>query len=55
MKQNATKADVLAKAKELGSMIAETEEVDFFKRAETQINKNLRVQELIGKIKAKQK
>ncbi|RKD75308.1 MULTISPECIES: RicAFT regulatory complex protein RicA family protein [Sinobaca] len=53
--QYATKADVLAKAKELGSMIAETEEVDFFKRAEAQINKNLRVQELIGKIKAKQK
>ncbi|MFB5660488.1 RicAFT regulatory complex protein RicA family protein [Alteribacillus sp. HJP-4] len=50
-----SKKEVLGKARELGKMIAETEEVDFFKRAEEQINRNLKVQELIGKIKKKQK
>ncbi|SFE37615.1 RicAFT regulatory complex protein RicA family protein [Alteribacillus iranensis] len=50
-----TRKEVLNKARELGKLISETEEVDFFKRAEEQINKNLRVQELIGKIKNKQK
>ncbi|SDH00416.1 Cell fate regulator YmcA, YheA/YmcA/DUF963 family (controls sporulation, competence, biofilm development) [Alteribacillus persepolensis] len=50
-----TKQDVLNKAKELGRLISKTEEVDFFKKAETKINQNLKVQELIGKIKNKQK
>ncbi|WP_240375387.1 RicAFT regulatory complex protein RicA family protein [Bacillus piscicola] len=50
-----SKSEVLDKARELGKLIAETEEVDFFKRAEGQINKNVRVQELIAKIKNKQK
>ncbi|SER59092.1 RicAFT regulatory complex protein RicA family protein [Salipaludibacillus aurantiacus] len=50
-----TKKEITEKARELASMIAETEEVDFFKRAEGQINENLRVQEIIGKIKSLQK
>ncbi|MGY4689896.1 RicAFT regulatory complex protein RicA family protein [Salibacterium sp. K-3] len=50
-----SRQEVLDKARELGSLISETEEVDFFKRAEAQINRNVRVQELIQKIKNKQK
>ncbi|SDH54346.1 RicAFT regulatory complex protein RicA family protein [Alteribacillus bidgolensis] len=50
-----SKKEVLDKARELGKLISETEEVDFFKKAEEKINKNLKVQELIGKIKNKQK
>ncbi len=33
-----TKEDIIVRAKELAKMISETEEVDFFKRAEAQIN-----------------
>ncbi|WP_096435326.1 RicAFT regulatory complex protein RicA family protein [Alteribacter populi] len=50
-----TKQEVVTKAKELAKIIAETEEVDFFKRAESQINENLRIQEIIGQIKSLQK
>ncbi|MDQ0299208.1 cell fate (sporulation/competence/biofilm development) regulator YmcA (YheA/YmcA/DUF963 family) [Salibacterium salarium] len=50
-----SKNEVLDKARELGKLISETEEVDFFKRAESQINRNVRVQELIQMIKNKQK
>ncbi|MDG5789028.1 RicAFT regulatory complex protein RicA family protein [Evansella sp. AB-P1] len=50
-----TKQQIVDKAKELAKMIAETEEVDFFKRAELQINTHLRVQEIIGQMKSLQK
>ncbi len=50
-----SKKDITEKARELAAMIAETEEVDFFKRAEAQINEHLRVQELIAQIKSLQK
>lgn len=50
-----TKQDILEKARELAGMIAETEEVDFFKRAEGQINQHLKVQQIIGQIKKLQK
>ncbi|MFA9558004.1 RicAFT regulatory complex protein RicA family protein [Evansella sp. AB-rgal1] len=50
-----TKQQIVDKAKELSKMIAETEEVDFFKRAELQINDHLRVQEIIAQIKSLQK
>lgn len=50
-----SKEQVVEKAKELAKMIAETEEVDFFKRAELQINKNVKVQEIIAQIKRLQK
>ena len=38
-----TKDEIVAKARDLAKMIAETEEVDFFKRAEAQINENEKV------------
>ncbi|WP_332690404.1 RicAFT regulatory complex protein RicA family protein [Halalkalibacter lacteus] len=50
-----TRDDIRLKAKELAKMMAETEEVDFFKRAEKQLNEHLRVQELIAQIKKFQK
>ncbi|OEH94128.1 RicAFT regulatory complex protein RicA family protein [Bacillus solimangrovi] len=50
-----TKTDIIAEAKALAKMVSETEEVDFFKRAEEQINKNEKVQHLMKAIKAYQK
>ena len=47
-----TKDDILTKAAELAEMIAKTEEVDFFKRAEAQINENQKVREMIASIKS---
>ncbi|MDQ0253631.1 cell fate (sporulation/competence/biofilm development) regulator YmcA (YheA/YmcA/DUF963 family) [Evansella vedderi] len=55
MSKQYTKQQIVDHAKELAKMIAETEEVDFFKRAELQINENLRVQEIIAQIKSLQK
>ncbi|MFS0863884.1 RicAFT regulatory complex protein RicA family protein [Fredinandcohnia sp. 179-A 10B2 NHS] len=50
-----TKEQIVERATELARMIAETEEVDFFKRAEAQINQNQKVQEIISTIKSLQK
>lgn len=50
-----TKDDIVERAKELAKMIAETEEVDFFKRAEEQINENQKVKLTIELIKGLQK
>ncbi|MDM5327899.1 RicAFT regulatory complex protein RicA family protein [Neobacillus sp. CF12] len=50
-----TKDDIIARAQELARMIAETEEVDFFKRAEAQIHVNPKVSTLISDIKGLQK
>ncbi|RLQ91642.1 RicAFT regulatory complex protein RicA family protein [Falsibacillus albus] len=50
-----TKDDIVERATELAKMIAETEEVDFFKRAEEQINENQKVREMIASIKSLQK
>lgn len=50
-----TKDDIIERAKELAQMIAETEEVDFFKRAEAQIHENQKVSMLISSIKGLQK
>lgn len=47
--------DITAKAKELASLIFTSEEVQHYRRAEQQINTNLRVQDLIAKVKKKQK
>ncbi|SDN30365.1 RicAFT regulatory complex protein RicA family protein [Alkalicoccus daliensis] len=55
MSGNYTKQEIMSEARELAIKIAETEEVDFFKRAEAQINDHLRVQEIIAKIKKLQK
>lgn len=49
------RVEIIAKAKELARMIADTEEVDFFKRAEKQINENDKVSSLIADIKKQQK
>ncbi|MDQ0270142.1 RicAFT regulatory complex protein RicA family protein [Cytobacillus purgationiresistens] len=50
-----TKDDIVGRAKELAIMISETEEVDFFKRAEAQINDNEKVSKIISQIKGLQK
>ncbi|MEB1810171.1 MAG: RicAFT regulatory complex protein RicA family protein [Bacillaceae bacterium] len=55
MEKMYTKREIVEKATELAKMIAETEEVDFFKKAEKQINENVKVQELMAKIKRTQK
>lgn len=52
---NYTKDDLIQKAEELAAMMAETEEVDFFKKAEAQIHENKRVSELIASLKSLQK
>ncbi|MEK3886898.1 RicAFT regulatory complex protein RicA family protein [Bacillus sp. FSL K6-3431] len=50
-----TKDDIIKQAHDLARMIADTEEVDFFKRAEAQINENQTVREMIASIKSLQK
>ncbi|OIK11070.1 hypothetical protein BIV60_19170 [Bacillus sp. MUM 116] len=50
-----TKDDIVARATELARMIAETNEVDFFKKAEAQIHENPKVKTLISDIKGLQK
>ena len=50
-----TRDDILAQAKQLAKMIAETEEVDFFKRAEEKIHQNEKVRTLINELKSLQK
>ncbi|GGE45819.1 hypothetical protein GCM10011391_25850 [Pullulanibacillus camelliae] len=50
-----TKEQIMEKTNELAKMLAETDEVDFFKRAEASINQNEKVQQLIKQIKLLQK
>jgi cell fate (sporulation/competence/biofilm development) regulator YmcA (YheA/YmcA/DUF963 family) len=52
---NYSKDDIIAKARELAKMIAETDEVDFFKRAEAAIHENEKVRVNIKTIKGLQK
>ncbi len=47
--------NILDKARELSDFIANSNEVDFFKKAEQKIKKNDKVQTLISQIKRKQK
>ncbi|QAY65669.1 RicAFT regulatory complex protein RicA family protein [Paenibacillus protaetiae] len=47
--------DIMKKAKELASLISTSDEVQFYQRAEKQIQTNDRVQKLITQIKKKQK
>lgn len=49
------KEDIQAKAKELASMLAQSEEVAHYRRAEAKINQHERVQQLITTVKKKQK
>ncbi|UBH23330.1 RicAFT regulatory complex protein RicA family protein [Macrococcus armenti] len=50
-----TNDEILAKAKELGKMMAETEAVEFFKRAEAQIHETQVVREKMASLKSLQK
>jgi cell fate (sporulation/competence/biofilm development) regulator YmcA (YheA/YmcA/DUF963 family) len=50
-----TKDEIVARARDLARMVAETDEVDFFKRAEAQIHENKKVSTIISDIKALQK
>nr|WP_106784460.1 RicAFT regulatory complex protein RicA family protein [Lysinibacillus timonensis] len=50
-----TKDEIVEKAKEIAHMIANTEQVDFFKKAESQINENQYVREKIASLKTLQK
>lgn len=50
-----TKDEIVEKAKEIAHMIANTEEVEFFKKAEEQINENQQVREKIASLKTLQK
>ncbi|TDQ39721.1 RicAFT regulatory complex protein RicA family protein [Aureibacillus halotolerans] len=50
-----TRNEVMEQARKIAEMIAETPEVDYFKKAEQQINENTKIQELIKQIKAVQK
>ena len=50
-----TKDEIIAKAREIAHMIANTEQVEFFKRAEAQINENQKIRENIASLKSLQK
>ncbi len=50
-----TKDEIIEKAKEVAHMIANTEQVEFFKKAEAQINENQKVREKIASLKTLQK
>ncbi|MFD1204223.1 MULTISPECIES: RicAFT regulatory complex protein RicA family protein [Sporosarcina] len=49
-----TKDEIIAKAREIAHMIANTEQVEFFKRAEAQINENQKIREKIASLKSLQ-
>ncbi|MGN7386741.1 RicAFT regulatory complex protein RicA family protein [Sporosarcina sp. SAFN-015] len=49
-----TKEEIIAKAREIAHMIANTEQVEFFKRAEEQINENQKIREKIASLKSLQ-
>lgn len=50
-----TRKEILDEAKHLAKMLANTEEIDRFKKVEAKINENQKVQHLIKRIKALQK
>ncbi|MFJ3387359.1 MULTISPECIES: RicAFT regulatory complex protein RicA family protein [Lysinibacillus] len=50
-----TKDDLIKKSHEIAHMIANTQEVEFFKKAEAQINENQFVRERIASLKSLQK
>ncbi len=50
-----SKDEIVEKAKEIAHMIANTEEVEFFKKAEEKINENQFVREKIASLKTLQK
>ena len=50
-----TREEIMARTEELARMISQTDEVDFYKRAEQQINQNQKVNDRIEQIKKLQK
>lgn len=50
-----TRQEILDEARRLATMVAETDEVTFFKQAEEKVNRNEKVQQLIRDIKNQQK
>ncbi|MGP1907583.1 RicAFT regulatory complex protein RicA family protein [Metabacillus sp. JX24] len=50
-----TKEEIVARARELAQMVADTKEVEFFKKAEAQINENQKIREKVASIKSLQK
>lgn len=50
-----TKQEIVAEAKKLGKMMAETEQVEFFKKAEAKIHENKEVRERMASLKSLQK
>ncbi|ARD49363.1 hypothetical protein SporoP37_14965 [Sporosarcina sp. P37] len=54
MEKTFTKDEIIEKARELAHMLANTEEVEFYKRAEAQINENQKVREKIASLKSLQ-
>ncbi len=50
-----TKEEIVARARELAQMVADTKEVEFFKKAESQINENQKIREKVASIKSLQK
>jgi cell fate (sporulation/competence/biofilm development) regulator YmcA (YheA/YmcA/DUF963 family) len=50
-----SKEEIIAKARELAQMVADTKEVEFFKKAESQINENQKIREKVASIKSLQK
>lgn len=54
MEKKFTKDEIIEKARELAHMLANTEEVEFYKRAEAQINDNQKVREKIASMKSLQ-
>ena len=54
MEKKFTKDEIIEKARVLAHMLANTEEVEFYKRAEAQINENQKVREKIAIMKSLQ-
>lgn len=50
-----TKQEIVEEAKKLGKMMAETEQVEFFKKAEAKIHENKDVRERMASLKSLQK
>lgn len=50
-----TKQDIIDKAREIAHMIANTEQVELFKKTEAHINENTKVREKIASLKSLQK
>lgn len=53
--QTVSTKEIMEKARQLADLIVQSEEVDFYRRAEQQIKRSQKVQSLIAQIKRKQK